>query len=138
MDEDLYIQLYSPECTLAENIDINNNKQNKDRNILINTVQLNIRYTFVNVLTKDITEDALCKFPHEFRTPRNAAPAVPIDRQPVGSKPAACMSLPQSTDGTDGRTDGQTPDRYIDAYCMICVNNVQMLAGRKINLRLCY
>jgi len=30
-----YIQLYSPECTLAENIDINNNKQNKDRNILI-------------------------------------------------------------------------------------------------------
>jgi len=29
-----YIQLYSPECTLAENIDINNNKQNKDRNIL--------------------------------------------------------------------------------------------------------
>ena len=30
-----YIQLYSPECTLADNIDINNNKQNKDRNILI-------------------------------------------------------------------------------------------------------
>jgi len=29
-----YIQLYSPECTLAENININNNKQNKDRNIL--------------------------------------------------------------------------------------------------------
>jgi len=68
-----YIQLYSPECTLAENIYIyiyiNNNKQNKDRNILINTVQLNARYTFVNVLTKDITEDALGKFPHEFRTP---------------------------------------------------------------------
>ena len=63
-----YIQLYSPECTLAENININNNKQNKDRNILINTVQLNICYTFVNVLTKDITEDALGKFPHEFRT----------------------------------------------------------------------
>jgi len=41
-----YIQLYSPECTLAENININNNRQNKDRNILINTVQLNIRYTF--------------------------------------------------------------------------------------------
>ena len=41
-------------------------KQNKDINILINTVQLNIRYTFVNVLTKDITEDALGKFPHEF------------------------------------------------------------------------
>ena len=54
-----YIQLYSPECTLAENININNNKQNEDRNILINTVQLNTRYTFVNVLTKDITEDAL-------------------------------------------------------------------------------
>jgi len=33
-----YIQLYSPECTLAENININNNKQNKDRNILINTI----------------------------------------------------------------------------------------------------
>ena len=49
-------------------MNINNNKQNKDRNILINTVQLNIRYT-VNVLTKDITEDALGKFPHEFRTP---------------------------------------------------------------------
>jgi len=66
----LYIQLYSPECTLAEgNIDINNNKQNKDRNILINIVQLNIRYTFVYVLTKDITEDALGKFPHEFHTP---------------------------------------------------------------------
>jgi len=48
------IQLYSPECTLAENINISNNKQNKDRNILINTVQLNTRYTFVNVLTKDI------------------------------------------------------------------------------------
>ena len=64
-----YIQLYSPECTLAENININSNKQNKDRNILINTVQLNTRYTFVNVLTKDITEDALGKFPHEFRTP---------------------------------------------------------------------
>jgi len=62
----LYIQLYSPECTLAENININNNKQNKARNILINTVQLNTRYTFVNVLTKDITEDALGKFPHEF------------------------------------------------------------------------
>jgi len=30
-----YIQLYSPECTLTDNIDINNNKQNKDRNILI-------------------------------------------------------------------------------------------------------
>jgi len=29
----LYIQLYSPECTLAENININSNKQNKDRNI---------------------------------------------------------------------------------------------------------
>ena len=29
-----YIQLYSPECTLAEKININNNKQNKDRNIL--------------------------------------------------------------------------------------------------------
>ena len=29
------IQLYSPECTLADNIDINNDKQNKDRNILI-------------------------------------------------------------------------------------------------------
>jgi len=43
----LHIQLYSPECTRAENIDINNNKQNKDRNILLNTVQLNIRYTFV-------------------------------------------------------------------------------------------
>jgi len=69
VDVDLYsaiIQLYSPECTLAENIDINNNKQNKDRNILINTVQLNIRYTIVNVLTKDITEDALGKFPHEL------------------------------------------------------------------------
>jgi len=59
----IYIQLYSP-----DNININNNKQNKYRNILINTVQLNIRYTFVNVLTKDITEDALGKFPHEFRT----------------------------------------------------------------------
>ena len=59
----IYIQLYSPECTLAENIGINNNEQNKDRNILINTVQLNIRYTFVNVLTKDITEDALGKHP---------------------------------------------------------------------------
>jgi len=35
----LYIQLYSPECTLAENIDINNNKQNKDRNILITQPQ---------------------------------------------------------------------------------------------------
>ena len=68
-DCDNIIQLYSPECTLAENININNNKQNKDRNILINTVQLNISYTFVNVLTKDITEDALGKFPHEFRTP---------------------------------------------------------------------
>ena len=43
----LYIQLYSPECTLAENININNNKQNKDRNILINTVRLNTRYTFM-------------------------------------------------------------------------------------------
>ena len=32
----LYIQLYSPEYTLAENIDINNNKQNKNRNVLIN------------------------------------------------------------------------------------------------------
>jgi len=40
------IQLYSPECTLAENININSNEQNKDRNILINTVQLNTRYTF--------------------------------------------------------------------------------------------
>jgi len=49
-----YIQLYSPECTLAENININKNKQNKDRNIQINIVQLNTRYTFVNVLTKDI------------------------------------------------------------------------------------
>ena len=65
--EIVYIQLYSPECTLAENININNTKQNKDRNILINTVQLNTRYTFVNVLTKDITEDALGKFPHEMR-----------------------------------------------------------------------
>jgi len=65
----IYIQLYSPECTLAENININKNKQNKDRNIQINTVKLNTRYTFVNVLTKDITEDALGKFPHEFRTP---------------------------------------------------------------------
>ena len=100
----IYIQLYSPECTLAENININNNKQNKDRNILINTVQLNIRYTFVNVLTKDITEDALCKFPHEFRTPRNAAPAVPIDRQPVGSKPAACRCRSRPMGQTDGRT----------------------------------
>ena len=62
-----YIQLYSPECTLAQNININDNKQNKDRNILINTVQLNTRYTFVNVLTKDITEDTLGKFPHEMR-----------------------------------------------------------------------
>ena len=43
-------------------MNINNNKQNKDRNILINTVQLNTRYPFVNVLTKDITEDALGKF----------------------------------------------------------------------------
>jgi len=42
----IYIQLYSPECTLAENININNNKQNKDRNIQINTVQLN---TFVTL-----------------------------------------------------------------------------------------
>jgi len=42
----IYIQLYSPECTLAENININNIKQNKDRNIQINTVQLN---TFVTL-----------------------------------------------------------------------------------------
>jgi len=34
------IQLYSPECTLAENININNNEQNKDRNILINVDRL--------------------------------------------------------------------------------------------------
>jgi len=44
------------------------NIQNKDRNILINIVQLKLRYMFVKVLTKDITEDALGKFPHEFRT----------------------------------------------------------------------
>jgi len=64
-----YIQLYSPESTLAENIDINSNIQNKDRNILINIVQLKIRNSFIKVLTKDITEDAVGKFPHEFRTP---------------------------------------------------------------------
>jgi len=52
-------QLHSPEYTLAENININSNTQNKDRNILINIVQLKIRYTFVRVLTKYITEDAL-------------------------------------------------------------------------------
>ena len=50
------MQLYSPECTLAENININNNKHSPTQ------------YT-VNVLTKDITEDALGKFPHEFCTP---------------------------------------------------------------------
>jgi len=60
------IQLYLPEYTLAENI--NSNIQNKDRNILMNTVQLKIRNTFVKVLTKDITEDDLGKFPHEFGT----------------------------------------------------------------------
>jgi len=64
-----YIQLYSPEYTLAENININNNIQNKDKNKLIKIVQLKIRYTFVKVLTKDITEDALGKFPDKFRTP---------------------------------------------------------------------
>jgi len=66
---DFYIQLYSPEYTLAENIYINSTIQNKDRNVLIHIVQLKIRYTFVKVLTKDITEDSLGKFPHEFRTP---------------------------------------------------------------------
>jgi len=64
-----FIQLHSPEYTLAENININSNIQNKDRNMLINIVQLKIRYTFVKVLTKDIPEDALGKFPHEVRTP---------------------------------------------------------------------
>jgi len=34
MQSHFYIQLYSPECTLAENININSNKQNKDTNIL--------------------------------------------------------------------------------------------------------
>jgi len=35
-----YIQLYSPEYTLAENININSNIQTKDINKLINIVQL--------------------------------------------------------------------------------------------------
>jgi len=34
-----YIQLYSPEYTLAENINISSNIQNKDINKLINIVQ---------------------------------------------------------------------------------------------------
>jgi len=33
-----------------------------------------------------------------------------VDKQETGS-----MSLPLSIDGTDGRTDGRTPDSYIDA-----------------------
>jgi len=45
------------------------NIQNKNKNILINIVQLKIRHTFVKVLTKDVTEEALGKFPHEFHTP---------------------------------------------------------------------
>jgi len=68
-----YIQLYSPEYTLAENININSNIQNKDRNILINIIQLKIRNTFVKVLTKDITEDAVGKFPHAKEI-RNSLP----------------------------------------------------------------
>jgi len=49
-----YIQLYSPECTLAENIDINNNKQNKDiylHSILPKALALsNIQVWFIRCL----------------------------------------------------------------------------------------
>jgi len=56
----LYTALFT--IILAENININSDTQNKDINKLKNIVQLRIRYMFIKVLTKDITEDALGKF----------------------------------------------------------------------------
>jgi len=67
IENDIYTALFT--IILAENININSNIQNKDINKLINIVQLRICYMFVKVLTKDITQDALGKFPHKFRTP---------------------------------------------------------------------
>jgi len=39
-----------------------------------------------------------------------------IDRYPVNSKAAACCCYRRPTAGIDGRT----PDRYIDAYRILC------------------
>jgi len=66
VDRFLYTALFT--IIMADNININSDTKNKDINKLINIVQLRIRYLFIKVLTKDITEDALGKFPHKFRT----------------------------------------------------------------------
>ena len=65
----IYIQLYSP-----DNININNNKRNKYRNILINTVQLNIRYTLSGIAVRNIYESFTHKMAaktswHRYGTP---------------------------------------------------------------------
>ena len=49
------------------------------------------------------------------------APAADIDRRLLrapGLRQSSGLSLKLSIDGTDRRTDGRTPDRYIDACCI--------------------
>jgi len=64
----LYTALFT--IIQAENINRNSNTQNKNMNKLLNIVQLRQNTLHVyQSLTKDVTEDALGKFPHKFRLP---------------------------------------------------------------------